>query len=95
MPIDYSYKGSVLHLSLIRILVLTLDADSEPEQLKPSRALWALDSAGLSDNAFINRVLVISDSVGVAEVVEVGVGGAKQTRLFLILGDLAVQLSSN
>jgi hypothetical protein len=30
-----------------------------------------------------------------AEVVEVGVGGVKKTKLFLILGDLAVQLTGD
>ena len=61
----------------------------------PSRVLQALDSIGLSDTALIQKVLVINETVSLAEVVESGVGGAKKTRLFLILGDLAIQLTDD
>ncbi len=61
----------------------------------PSRVLQALDSAGLSDTALIQKMLVINETVSLAEVVESGVGGAKKTRLFLILGDLAIQLTGD
>jgi hypothetical protein len=57
--------------------------------------LQALDSIGLSDTALIQKVLVINETVSLAEVVESGVGGAKKTRLFLILGDLAIQLTGD
>jgi len=39
--------------------------------------------------------LQITETVSLAEVVQVGAGGAKKTRLFLILGDLAVQLTGD
>jgi hypothetical protein len=61
----------------------------------PSRFLRALDSVGLDDNATINRVLLVNDNVSLAEIVEFGTSGAKKTKLFLILGDLAVQLSGD
>ncbi|MBT0159305.1 DUF2341 domain-containing protein [Candidatus Bathyarchaeota archaeon A05DMB-2] len=61
----------------------------------PARVLWALDAAELSDNIVIDKVLQINDSVSIAEVVEVSAGGAKKTKLFLILGDLAIQLASD
>ncbi|MCW4046041.1 MAG: DUF2341 domain-containing protein [Candidatus Bathyarchaeota archaeon] len=60
----------------------------------PARVLWALDSAGLLDNVVGDKVLLINDGVSLAEVAEVGTGGAKRTKLFLILGDLAIQLLS-
>jgi hypothetical protein len=61
----------------------------------PSRVIRALESIVLVDNAFVNKTLQITEAVSLVEVVEVGGGGAKKTRLFLILGDLAVQLSGN
>lgn len=60
----------------------------------PERVVLALDSVGLADNTLINKLLVVSESICVAEVVECGVGG-KKTRLFLVLGDLAIQLNSD
>ena len=61
----------------------------------PSRVIRALESIVLADNAFVNKTLQITEAVSIAEIVEVGAGGAKKTRLFLILGDLAVQLTGN
>ena len=58
----------------------------------PSRVLQAFDGIGLLDGGFVDKVLVVSENVSLLKVVEVGVGGARRTRLFLVLGDLAVQL---
>jgi hypothetical protein len=63
--------------------------------LTPSRVLQALDAIGLADNCVVNKVLQITETVSLAEVVQVGAGGVKKTRLFLVLGDLAVQLTSD
>jgi hypothetical protein len=60
----------------------------------PSRVLITLENLGLLENASINKVLAISDSASIVELVEVG-KGAKKTRLFLVLGDLAIQISDN
>jgi hypothetical protein len=57
----------------------------------PSRVLQALEAVGVADGALVRKTLMITETVNLAEVVEVGVGGVKKTRLFLILGDLAVQ----
>ena len=43
----------------------------------------------------MSSMLVVSDQLAVVEVVEVGVGGAKKTKFFLVLGDLAIQLSGD
>lgn len=56
--------------------------------------LPALDSIYLIDSAFISKLLVINDSVSLVETVEQGVWGVR-TRLFLSLGDLAIQLTGN
>jgi hypothetical protein len=61
----------------------------------PSRVLRALDAAGLADGTFINKVLAVTENVSLVEVVEVGVEGAKKTKLFLVLGDLALQLTGD
>jgi hypothetical protein len=58
----------------------------------PTRILQALDAIGLSDTAYVNKTLIITDQIALAEVVEVGKGGAAKTKLFLILGDLAIQI---
>lgn len=63
--------------------------------LTPSRVLQAREAVGLADNFVVNKVLQITETVSLAEIVEVGVGGVKKTRLFLILGDLAVQLTGD
>jgi hypothetical protein len=58
----------------------------------PTRILQALDAVGLSDTSYVNKTLIITDQIALAEVVEVGKGGAK-TKLFLILGNIAIQLT--
>jgi hypothetical protein len=57
--------------------------------------LQALEAVGVADGALVRKTLMITETVNLAEVVEVGVGGVKKTRLFLILGDLAVQLTGD
>ena len=61
----------------------------------PSRVIRALESIILADNAYVNKILQITEAVSLAEIVEVGAGSAKKTKLFLILGDLAVQLTGD
>jgi hypothetical protein len=61
----------------------------------PSRVLRTLEAIGAADNVAVNKVLQITEAVGLVEIVGVGVGGVKKTRLFLILGDLAVQLTGD
>ena len=58
----------------------------------PSRILHALDSICLSDNAYVNKILIVSDQIALAEIVEKTVAGAVKTRIFLVLGDLAIQV---
>jgi hypothetical protein len=60
----------------------------------PSRVLRALDVVGLADGAFVDKVLLVNDNVSLVEVVEVGTG-AKKTKLFLVIGDLALQISGD
>jgi len=59
----------------------------------PMRILHALDSIGLSDNAYVNKILIISDQIALAEVVEKAVAGGVKTKIFLLIGDLAIQIA--
>lgn len=61
----------------------------------PARVLQALDSIGIGDTVLVSKLLVLTEDVSLVEIVERGIGGTLKTRLFLILGDLAVQLTGN
>jgi len=61
----------------------------------PFRVLRALDAVGVATDSRVNKTLQINEAISLAEVVDVGVGGVKKTKLFLILGDLAVQLTGD
>ena len=61
----------------------------------PSRILKALDSIGISDDFTVQKTIIVNDNVSLVELAEAGAGGSKKTRLFLILGDLAIQLSGD
>jgi hypothetical protein len=59
----------------------------------PSRILQTLDSLNLADNIIVNKVLQVTETINLVETVQVGVGSVKKTKLFLVIGDLAVQLT--
>jgi hypothetical protein len=61
----------------------------------PARVLQALDSIGIGDTALVSKLLVLTEDISLVEILERGIGVAQKTRLFLILGDLAVQLTGN
>jgi hypothetical protein len=61
----------------------------------PARVLQALEAIGLADNFVVSKVLQINETVSLTEAVQVGTGGTKKTKLFLILGDLAMQLTGD
>ena len=59
----------------------------------PTRVLQALDSIGLSENVYVNKTLTITDEIALVEVVGKWIPGAPvKTKIFLILGDIAIQL---
>lgn len=78
---------------LLSRLFQVLDVLSSSDLASVDKALSLEDLIGLGDNAYVNKLLEISDFVALAEVVEKGVGGAAKTRIFLILGDVAIQLT--
>ena len=60
----------------------------------PARVLRVLEDVGLADNVAALKILKVADAVALLEVVASGVAGAKKAHLFLLIGDLAVQLTS-
>lgn len=59
------------------------------------RILRVLDAVALADTLHVNKFLQVTEAISLAEVVQVGVEGVKKTKLFLILGELAVQLTGD
>jgi hypothetical protein len=60
------------------------------------KTLKVTDEAALADETLIPfRTVKIDDEVTVAEVAYVGEGGARKTKLFLMLGDLALQIAGD
>ena len=60
----------------------------------PLRVRKVLDSVCLADGLTVNKTLMIAEDVFVVETAEVGTGD-RRTRLFLILGNLAIKLSKD
>jgi len=58
-----------------------------------NKALVLADQIRLTDNVYVNKILIISDYMALAEVVEKSVQGVVKTRIFLVMGDLAIQLT--
>lgn len=57
------------------------------------KVLSLSDQIQLADNVYVSKILVVSDQASLIEVVEKTVAGAVKTRVFLVLGDLAIQLT--
>lgn len=61
----------------------------------PRRVLQALEAVGIADGTLVDKALIITENISLVEVVAVGVKGAKRTKVFIILGDIAVQLTGD
>lgn len=59
----------------------------------PNRILRALDAIGVLEGSFVDKVLLLSDSVSMVEVAEIGAGGKKPSSF--VLGDLVIQSNSD
>jgi hypothetical protein len=57
----------------------------------PSKILAVLDSVGLSDAAKVDKALIVSDQIALVEVVYAA--PVRKTKLFLVIGNLAIQLT--
>lgn len=93
---DSASLSELVTVIIGEVMKYVTDAVSSADLVStPSRVLRTLEAIGATDNVAVNKVLQITETVSLAEIVEVGVGGVKKTRLFLILGDLAVQLTGD
>lgn len=74
-------------------LLQVLDLLGLGDAVSIDKALLLTDLIQLSDNAYVDKVLAVSDGIALVEVVEKGVTGAVRTKIFLVLGDVAIQLT--
>jgi hypothetical protein len=57
------------------------------------KAVVIADAVNLAGSIIVDKVLQVTETINLVETVQVGVGSVKKTKLFLIIGDLAVQLT--
>ena len=94
---QFSVSDSISLCELITVITETIkqvtDSLSLSDILGLNKTLLVADQIRLTDNVYVNKILIISDSMALAEVVEKSVQGVVKTRIFLIIGDLAIQLT--
>jgi hypothetical protein len=78
---------------MTEIVKQVTDSLSLSEAVSLNKALLLADQIQLTDNVYVNKILTVSDDVALAEVVEKSVQGVVKTKVFLIIGDLAIQLT--
>ena len=74
-------------------LIIVDNVNSLDDSFKPKVLLQVSDSTSLQEDALVSRVLGVYDDVALVEIVEREV--RHKTRLFLVLGDLAIQLTGD
>ena len=84
---------NLLETVLCGRLLQVLDLLGLGDAVSIDKALLLVDQIQLSDNAYVDKVLAVSDGIALVEVVEKGVTGAVRTKIFLVLGDVAIQLT--
>lgn len=94
---DWSLQVSdtcVLSEAVLRSKLLSVfDSLGVGDVVGLGKVLLLSDLVLLSDVVFASKVLAVSDGVVLVEIVEKGGAGVVRTRVFLLLGDLAVQLT--
>ncbi|MGD6809298.1 MAG: hypothetical protein ACQCN3_06320 [Candidatus Bathyarchaeia archaeon] len=77
-------------------LFLTEQFSVEDQNSSASKVLLIdSDDTHVVDVVSVDKMLVVSEYVNAVETVESGVFGGKKTRLFLVLGDLAIQINGD
>ncbi len=61
----------------------------------PTRTLQTLDTVSILDTTKVTKLLILSDDAALVETAERVVHGELKTKLFLILADLAIQITGN
>jgi hypothetical protein len=83
-------------ITLLNKTVIAGDVVSVLEQvLRDKASVTVADIISAVEGVLTTRLLAIGDSVSLVEVVEAGVAGAKKTKLFLVIGDLALQITGD
>jgi hypothetical protein len=73
--------------------LVTIDFVGVNDLVFTGKIVVTADAVNFADSLSVTKVLQVTETVYLVETVQVGVGGAKKTRLFLLLGALAVQLT--
>lgn len=58
-----------------------------------NKTVVTADAVNLAGSIIVNKVLQVTETINLVEAVQVGVGSIKKTKLFLVIGELAVQLT--
>jgi hypothetical protein len=73
--------------------LIILDGVNLSASVGAGKGLVLADQVWVSDGVFVGKILFVADEVSLVEVVERGLGGVVKTRVFLLIGDLAIQLT--
>jgi hypothetical protein len=96
---QFSVSDSISLSELITVITEIIkqvtDSLSLSDIVSLNKALVLADQIQLTDNVYVNKILIISDYMALVEVVEKSVQGVVKTRIFLIIGDLAIQLTGD
>ena len=79
--------------AITEIINQVTDSLNLSDAVSLNKTLLLADQIQLTDNVYVNKILIISDDMALVEVVEKSVQGVVKTKVFLIIGDLAIQLT--
>lgn len=71
------------------------DSMALSDQVLINKTLLLPDQIELSDNVYVNKIIIVSDQTTLVEVVEKAVAGVVKTKIFLIMGNIAIQLTGD
>jgi len=96
---QFSVSDSISLCELVTVITEIIkqvtDSLSLSDIVSLNKALVLADQIQLTDNVYVNKILIISDYMALVEVVEKSVQGVVKTKIFLIMGDLAIQLTGD
>lgn len=78
---------------ITEIVKHVLDSIAVSETLSLDKDFLLMDQIQITESLYINKILITSDQILLAEIVEKAITGAFKTKIFLIIGDLAIQLT--
>jgi len=73
--------------------LVTIDSVGLADVELTGKIVVTADAVNFADTNSVNKILQVTETIYLVETVQVGVGSVKKTKLFLLLGDLAVQLT--